>query len=166
MPAELSSRLADLADRYPSLHYDEESGVSKFDTDVLFDSGEARLTPPARKMLAEFAEIFQAPEAHDLKIMVVGHTDARVSRGAKRARNTPTIGIRAPAGPWPWSTACARQGCRKTGWGSPVLPSINPSPPTTLPRPASNNRGMEIFVVGPETPVVGWTETLGSSVYR
>ena len=93
MPAELSSRLADLADRYPSLHYDEESGVSKFDTDVLFDSGEAQLTVPARKMLGEFAEIFQAPEARDLKIMVVGHTNARASRVPKHARNIPTIGI-------------------------------------------------------------------------
>ncbi len=27
------------------------------------------------------------------------------------------------------------------------------------------NRRVEIFVVGPETPVVGWTETL-ESVYR
>ena len=89
MPAELSSRLADLADRYPSLHYDEESGVSKFDTDVLFDSGEARLTVPARKMLGEFAEIFQAPEARDLKIMVVGHTDARGIKGREARSKYP-----------------------------------------------------------------------------
>ena len=51
-----------MADRYPSLHYDPDSGVSKFDTDVLFDSGEARLNPSARKMLSEFADIFQRPK--------------------------------------------------------------------------------------------------------
>ncbi len=89
MPAELSTRLADLADRYPSLHYDEESGVSKFDTDVLFDSGEARLTTSAHKMLGEFAEIFQAPEARDLKIMVVGHTDARGIKGREARSKYP-----------------------------------------------------------------------------
>ncbi len=89
MPAELGTRLADLADRYPSLHYDEESGVSKFDSDVLFDSGEARLNVPARKMLGEFAEIFQAPEARDLKIMVVGHTDARGIKGREARTKYP-----------------------------------------------------------------------------
>ena len=76
IPPGLSGRLSDLAERYPSLHYDPKSGISKFDTDVLFDSGEADLTPSARRMLGEFADIFQAPEARDLKIMVVGQIRA------------------------------------------------------------------------------------------
>ncbi len=89
IPPALSGRLSDLADRYPSLHYDPKSGISKFDTDVLFDSGEADLTPSARRMLGEFADIFQSPEARDLKIMVVGHTDGRGIKGREARQKYP-----------------------------------------------------------------------------
>ena len=89
IPATLSGRLADLADRYPSLHYDPQSGISKFDTDVLFASGEADLTPSVRKMLGEFADIFQTPEARELKIMVVGHTDGRGIKGREARQKYP-----------------------------------------------------------------------------
>ncbi|HEY1784921.1 MAG TPA: OmpA family protein [Pirellulales bacterium] len=165
MPAELSSRLADLADRYPSLHYDEESGVSKFDTDVLFDSGEARLTTPARKMLGEFAEIFQAPEARDLKIMVVGHTDARGIKGrevrSKYPNNWHLSASRAVA-----VVDCLREaGLPENRMGIAGFAQYQPISPNDTAQSRKRNRRVEIFVVGPETPVVGWTETLGS-VYR
>ena len=47
MPPGLSGRLADLAERYPSLQYDPKTGISKLDTDLLFDSGDAELKPGA-----------------------------------------------------------------------------------------------------------------------
>jgi chemotaxis protein MotB len=166
MPAELSSRLADLADRYPSLHYDEESGVSKFDTDVLFDSGEARLTPPARKMLGEFADIFQAPEARDLKIMVVGHTDARGIKGrevrSKYPNNWHLSASRAVA-----VVDCLREaGLPENRMGIAGFAQYQPISPNDTAQARRRNRRVEIFVVGPETPVVGWTETLGGNIYR
>jgi chemotaxis protein MotB len=165
MPAELSTRLADLADRYPSLHYDEESGVSKFDTDVLFDSGEARLTSSSHKMLGEFAEIFQAPEARDLKIMVVGHTDARGIKGrearSKYPNNWHLSASRAVA-----VVDCLREaGLPESKMGIAGFAQYQPIAPNETAQARKKNRRVEIFVVGPETPVVGWTETL-ESVYR
>ena len=63
------------ARQYPNLSFDAETGVSKCDMDVLFDSGQAELKPAARTMLTELAQVLQLAEAKDLKIMVVGHTD-------------------------------------------------------------------------------------------
>ena len=45
LPPELSRQLADLSRRFPSLQFDPETGISKLDTDILFDSGEAELKP-------------------------------------------------------------------------------------------------------------------------
>ena len=70
-----------------------QTGISKLDTDVLFDSGDATLKPQAEKLLVEFAEIFQSPEARDLKIMVVGHTDVARHQGPRGAHRIPTTGI-------------------------------------------------------------------------
>src|SRR5208283_5563974 len=75
LPAAVSQRLLGWARQYPNLSFDAETGVSKCDMDVLFDSGQAELKPSARTMLTELAQVLQLAEAKDLKIMVVGHTD-------------------------------------------------------------------------------------------
>jgi chemotaxis protein MotB len=165
IPTELHTRLADLADRYPSLHFDPESGISKFDSDVLFESGEAQLTPQSRKMLSEFADIFQAPEARDLKIMVVGHTDKRGIKGREARAKYPNN--------WHLSTARAvavieqlrEAGLPENRMGVAGFAQHQPISPNDSADSRKRNRRVEIFVIGPETPVVGWTETL-DSVYR
>ncbi len=165
IPASLSGRLSDLAERYPSLQYDPKSGISKFDTDVLFDSGEADLTPSARRMLGEFADVFQAPEARDLKIMVVGHTDGRGIKGREARQKYPNN----------WHLSAARAvsvverlreaGLPENRMGVAGFAQYQPISSNDTPTSRKKNRRVEIFVVGPETPVVGWTETL-NSVYR
>ncbi len=165
IPPALSGRLSELADRYPSLHYDPKSGISKFDTDVLFDSGEADLTPAARRMLGEFAEVFQSPEARDLKIMVVGHTDPRGIKGREARQKYPNN--------WMLSTARAvsvverlrEAGLPEKRMGVAGFAQYQPISSNDTASSRKKNRRVEIFVVGPETPVVGWTETL-NSVYR
>ena len=164
-PRSLSGRLSELADRYPSLHYDPKSGISKFDTDVLFDSGEAQLTPSARRMLGEFADVFQAPEARDLKIMVVGHTDGLGIKGREARQKYPNN----------WHLSAARavavverlreSGLPENRMGVAGFAQYQPISPNDTATARKKNRRVEIFVVGPETPVVGWTETL-DSVYR
>ena len=110
LPAGISRRLTELAQRYPSLEFDPDTGISKLDTDVLFDTADASIRPEGEKLLRDFAGIFQQTDARDLKIMVVGHTDSR---------------------------AIAKKPSRER----------------------EKNRRVEIFVMGPETPVVGWSET-------
>ena len=43
LPPEVSEKLAELSDRYSSLQFDPVTGISKLDTDILFDSGQAEL---------------------------------------------------------------------------------------------------------------------------
>jgi len=160
MPLGISGQLAELAQRYPSLHYDEQTGISKLDTDVLFDSGEATLKPGAEKLLREFAQILQAAEAQDLKVMVVGHTDNQRIRGREARHQYPTN--------WHLSAARAlavadvlqqlgidgdRLGIAGYGPHQPI--AANESEATR-----QANRRVEIFVMSPEVPIVGMTETL------
>ena len=49
LPPAVSKQLAALSRRYPSLNFDPVTGISKLDTDILFDSGQAELKPAARR---------------------------------------------------------------------------------------------------------------------
>ena len=55
LPPGLSTQLANLSRRYPSLQFDTATGAAKLDTDVLFDPGEIELKEDAQQMLGEFA---------------------------------------------------------------------------------------------------------------
>jgi chemotaxis protein MotB len=70
-------RLSDLSRKYDWLVFDPETGASKFDTDVLFESGQTELRPDARKVLDQLAKQLMAPEAAELRVMIVGHSDDR-----------------------------------------------------------------------------------------
>jgi chemotaxis protein MotB len=165
VPAELSGRIEDLARRYPSLQYDAQTGISKLDTDVLFDSGSTDLKPGSERVLKELAAILQSPTANNLKIMVVGHTDSRGIKGRELREKYPDN--------WHLSTgralAVAEQlkaaGLSEERMGVSGFGPSQPVSPNDTADARQRNRRVEIFVVGPETPVVGWTETHGS-VYR
>lgn len=166
IPPAVSSRLASLAQRYPSLKFDAETGISKVDTDVLFASGDATLKPQAEKLLVEFAEVFQAPEARDMKIMVVGHTDGQGIKG-REVRSVYPNNWHLSAG----RALAVADRLRKAGFpedrmGVAGFGQHQPTSPNDSIESRQKNRRVEIFVIGPETPVVGWTETMGESLYR
>lgn len=159
VPPALAGRLADLSQRYPSLEFDRQTGVSKFDTEVLFDSGDARLKPEGRRMLDEFAALWKAPEARDLRIMVAGHTDnRRVARRETRERYPDN---------WHLSAARAlavadhlqRAGVREEQLAVAGFGRHQPVSPNSTAADREKNRRVEIFVIGPETPVVGWADS-------
>jgi chemotaxis protein MotB len=162
IPPGLSDRLVELSRQYPSLHYDESTGISKLDTDVLFDSGHAELKPEAQKLLREFARLFQEPGAQELKIMVVGHTDDR-QMARRPARDLY---------PTNWHLSAARslavaEYLRKSGlpeerMGIAGFAQHQPITANENESERQRNRRVEIFVTGPETPVVGWVETTPS----
>jgi chemotaxis protein MotB len=164
-PAGISTRLADLAARYPALRFDPVTGVAKFDTDVLFDTGDDRFLPESQQVLAEFAQIFQETNAHDLKIMIVGHTDDRgVAKKPTRERF---------ANNWELSTARAlavanflrQSGVPEERMGVVGFAGYQPLAANASDEDRLRNRRVEIFVMGPETPVVGWSDG-AKSVFR
>lgn len=159
MPAGVSGRLADLADRYPSLQYDPQTGISKLDTDVLFDSGDASLKPDADRVLGEIADIFASPEARQLKIMVVGHADAQGIKGRELREKYPTnwhlsAGRALTVADWLRHAGIPESRMGVVGFGK-----YQPVASNDTPEARERNRRVEIYVLGPETPVVGWADT-------
>ncbi len=165
MPPSLGKQLQQLSRRHPSLHYDPETGLSKLDTDILFDSGDAELKPAAQRMLTDFAQVLRSPAADGLKIMVVGHTDSQgVGKKPVREKYGDNFQI---------STARAvavadqlkRLGVSEQRIGVAGLGASQPIASNATPQERLKNRRVEIFLVPPETPVVGWTDSI-PSVYR
>ncbi len=165
VPLGVSARLADLADHHPALKFDPETGIAKFDNDVLFGTADDQLRPEAQHVLAGFAQIFQDTNARDLKIMVVGHTDDRgVAKKPTRDRFQNN---------WELSTARAlavanylrKSGLPEDRMGVAGFAGYQPIASNTTDPDRLRNRRVEIFVLGPETPVVGWSDTT-PNVYR
>ena len=165
IPPSVSGQLAELARRYPSIHYDDRTGVAKLDADVLFDTAQADLRSNAKDILAEFATIMRGPDAHAMRMMVVGHTDDRRVEGAAARNVYPNN--------WHLGSARAlavvdylrvrgvgedRMGMASYGKFQPVV--ANSSEPNR-----QRNRRVELFLIAADVPVVGWTETM-PGVYR
>ncbi len=165
LPAAVSQQLSGWARQYPNLSFDMETGVSKCDMDVLFDSGQAELKPSARTMLAELAQVLQLAEAKDLKIMVVGHTDNQqiVGREArdKYANNFHLSTARALAvADLLRSQGLSGQRIGVAGFGANEPLAANDS---AVQR--QKNRRVEIFVMPRDVPVVGWSDAAAGGYY-
>jgi chemotaxis protein MotB len=159
VPAKISKRLAQLSQRHEGLEFDPQTGASKLDTDVLFDSGKAEIRTEAEPMLDEFAELLKSPEARELRVMVVGHTDnRRIGKRETRERY-----------PDNWHLASARalavaeylqeRGVREEQLAVTSFGKHQPIASNQSATERQRNRRVEIFVTGPHTPIVGWTET-------
>lgn len=160
MPATTSRQLSALAAQYPYLHYDEQTGIAKVDTDILFDSGEAELKPGAAQLLQQLVAVLRSPTGQDLKVMVVGHTDNQRIKGPEAQDKFPNN--------WHLSTARANavadqlrtlglEGQRMgvAGFGEYQTVATNESAQNR-----QQNRRVEIFLTAPDVPIVGMTETL------
>lgn len=165
LPDQLSERLADLADRFPVLQYDAKTGVSKLDTDLLFDSGDAQLKPGADRILAEFADIFKSPEARDLKIMVVGHADALGIKGREIRQHYPNNWHLSAGRALAVADRLRKAGIPESRMGVTGFGQYQPVSSNDSAEARRKNRRVEIFVLGPETPIVGWAES-NQGMYR
>ena len=151
-------QLADLSRRHDWLDYDPELGVSRFDTDLLFASGEAELHSEARASLDALAHFLKSPEAADLRVMIVGHTDDRKIKRPTRDKY-----------PDNWHLSAARalavadylrdKGVRDEQLGVAGYGHHQPISANQSAEERQTNRRVEVFVMGPDTPVVGWAET-------
>jgi chemotaxis protein MotB len=164
LPSAVSRQLADLARRYPSLSFDPASGIGKLDTDVLFDSGQAELKPAATAMLAELSRVLQRQEAGDLKVMVVGHTDNQRLAGKEVRERFASNFHLSTARALAVADQLRRQGLSERRIGVAGFGPHQPVAPNDEPGERQKNRRVEIFVMAPDAPVVGWTES-GPSVY-
>jgi len=165
LPEGINGRLAALAERYPSLQFDPQTGISKLDTDLLFDSGDAGLKPGADRILNEFADIFQSPEARELKIMVVGHADAQGIKGREIRERYPTNWHLSAGRALAVADRLRQAGIPESRMGVTGFGQHQPISSNDSSEARQRNRRVEIFVLGPETPVVGWSDVTGK-LYR
>ena len=162
VPEEIGRQLAALSERYPSLQYDPATGIGKLDSDVLFDSGQTGLRPRAKQMLEELVWVLKRPEAAELKMMVVGHTDDRQIAGRsvreQHANNFHLSTARALA----VADLMCREGLPQDRLGVAGFGSHQPVASNDTPEQRRQNRRVEIFVMGRDVPVVGWTDSIPS----
>jgi chemotaxis protein MotB len=160
VPPQVSSQLAEISRRLPSLRFDPQTGISKLDTDVLFDIGASELKPGAEDVLRKLVAVLNMPEAHDLRIMVAGHTDDRqVAKKPARDKyrnNFHLSSERALA----VSERLIALGMDDSRIGVAGFGPHQPIAPNVSPRDRQKNRRTEIFVMAPDVPVIGWTETI------
>lgn len=160
MPGEIGGRLAEISQRYPALQFDPRSGIAKLDTDILFDSGKDQLKPGAERVLAEVAQVLATPEAADLRVMVVGHTDDRrivkTQGGEQFATNFDLSAARALA----VAKELRGAGIKPERMGVAGFGGHQPIAPNASAADRHKNRRVELFVLAPDVPVVGWTETM------
>jgi len=149
-------RFEELSRKYKDFEFDPATGVSKFHSDILFDSGSDKLKTDAVALLHEFADIMNADDAGELNILVVGHTDnKKIKRGPTKAIH-PTN--------WHLSTNRAnsvvlqlakggiseyRMGTGGYGKHQPVSDNLDETG-------RSQNRRVEIFVLAPDAVVANW----------
>lgn len=162
LPPELSRQLVELARRHPSLQFDPETGVSKLDTDILFDSGEAVLKPGAERLLDDLVRVLRSPAAGDLKIMVAGHTDNRLIADRMVREKYPNNFHLSTARALAVTDRLKRVGLPEHRMGVAGFGPCQPIAPNATARDRQKNRRVEIFVMAPDVPVVGWTESTPS----
>jgi outer membrane protein OmpA-like peptidoglycan-associated protein len=165
LPAAVNQQLALWAQQYPNLSFDAETGLSKCDIDVLFDSGQAELRPTARQMLVELAQVLQRSEAKDLKIMVVGHTDNQRIVGVSMRDKYPNNFHLSTARALAVVDVLRGQGLNDQRIGIAGFGSHEPVADNQSAVDRQKNRRVEIFVMPHDVPVVGWGESRPDALY-
>jgi chemotaxis protein MotB len=170
LPPELGRQLAELSRRFPSLQFDAETGVSKLDTDILFDSGEAELKPGAGQLLDELVRVLKSPAAGDLKLMVAGHTDNQMIVGHEARQKYPNNFHLSTARALAVADRMKRAGLPERRLGVAGFGPYQPIASNATAQDRQKNRRVEIFVMPSDVPVVGWSDSTpsvyGSGVRR
>lgn len=162
LPPELSQQLVALSKKYPSLQFDPETGISKLDTDILFDSGDASLKPGAERLLDDLVRVLRLPVAGDMKIMVAGHTDSQLVVGKGAREKYPNNFHLSTARALAVADRLKRAGLPDHRLAVAGFGPCQPIAPNTTVQNRQKNRRVEIFVMAPDVPVVGWSESTPS----
>lgn len=88
LSADANARFKDLNRRFPGIEFDENTGVAKLDSDLLFDSGSDTVSKKGEAVLREIASILNSGDTKQLRVQVVGHTDDRpIAKAATKSRH-------------------------------------------------------------------------------
>lgn len=151
-------RLERLGRSLPVVRFDPETGVCKLQPDLTLSGGESGLAPDARAALAKLAAALNGPDGKDLRLVVIGHP----------ARDPAASGDPAAA-PDTWHLSAARavadyvrqQGLDEARVGVAGYGRLEPVATNAARDPGQLRCRVEVFVVGPETPIVGWQRPAG-----
>jgi chemotaxis protein MotB len=158
LPPELSQQLVALSRKYPSLQFDAETGISKLDTDILFDAGDATLKPGAERLLDDLVRVLRSPVAGELKIMVAGHTDSQSIADKAAREKYPNNFHLSTARALAVADRMKRAGLPDHRLAVAGFGPCQPVAPNTTVQNRQKNRRVEIFVMGPDAPVIGWSD--------
>jgi len=157
---EMNRRLTILSERYPSLHFDPNTGISKLDMDILFSSGYSDVRPEAQRILSELTQVLNEPEGSDLRVMVVGHTDDQAIAKKPAREKFPNNFHLSTSRALAVADCLRQQGLDDNRIGIAGFGAHQPVASNTTDQDRRKNRRVEIFVMSDDVPVVGWTETM------
>ena len=155
-------RLARLSEQFPSLRLEGAAGVGKLDTDLLFDEGRADLKPGAEEVLRDLVGVLQSPEGSDLRLLVVGHTDDQpIARRPLRDKYPDNFHL-STARALAVSEVLRRLGLDPDRVGIAGFGAHQPVASNRTDDDRAKNRRVELFVMVPDVPVIGWVESTPS----
>jgi len=154
----VSKQFEELAKKYPNFEFDPVTGVSKFHSDILFDTGSAALKADSKPLLREFAAIMNNASAQPLNILIVGHTDdqpiARKSTSERHPTNWHLSTNRANA----VALTLKDAGISESRMGVAGYSKHQPAASNQSEDGRQQNRRVEIFVLAPNALVAGWEQ--------
>lgn len=75
LPMELSVKLQDFAAKTAGVEFDPETGMLKFESDLLFDLGSDQVSSGAADSVRQLSDIIKSDEAKEFDVIIAGHTD-------------------------------------------------------------------------------------------
>ena len=161
LPTTLETQLSHLAQRHRGLRYDEKRGAITIDPDMLFADGNAQLLPAAGEMLSEFGSLLRKSDENSIRVLIVAPRNFVAGANHPEASHS-TLGL---------DQAVAVRDFLKS-WGIPEnrlgISSYGPAQLVTQhreARPAGTTHPVEVFLLSPQVPVVGWNEA-SAALYR
>lgn len=159
--ADPQHRLSRLALAQPQWRFDPITGVAKWQRDLPFVEGETALSGDADRPLVELAQWLTQPAQLDLKLLVAGHADGRLSVEPNR---------QGFGSNWLLSAARASAvvqrlkdlGVSESRLAVSAFAHHQPLAASDTPENQQRNRRVELFLVPPESQLIGWPETTPS----
>ena len=90
LPAEMNVLLQDFAATSDMVDFDEATGMLKFKSDLLFDSGSDHVQAGATEAIKALAGIMNSNDGSSFDIVIVGHTDDVPIKKPETLRNHPS----------------------------------------------------------------------------